>query len=229
MNLRYLCISTALVLGCAVPCTDDGLRQNCSDDPALVTVAVDGSDDDDDDEDDDGDSGSSTGSNDDAPGGDENDDEDDGDGDSSTSSGSHGDEQPLEDSSAGDGGPHEESASDGAPVEETAGDDDGAPQADAWESCQSAECGPDMQCIGIGSLAEYDSFCSPECESDDDCPGVNGGVLSWCALVPDGELDPQGCVLVCSLDDEVQGDCPGSMECVDVPGSTTQISVCMWS
>lgn len=243
MNARSLAMSTALALvaasGCAPPCTDDGLQQDCEDHDALVTVAVDeaGSDEEegDDDQDSDDDAGATTDGADDSadgtsPGsstgasesatmtmsGTE----------SATAEEGSNEGTPLEDTSAGstDEGPLDE-----GPLEESSSDDGNEPQADEYESCEPAECVAGTQCIDVTDLEEYDSFCSPECVTDDDCPTVPGGVESWCALVPDGRLDPQSCVLVCSVDDIPQGDCPGSMECVDVPNVGSQISVCMWS
>lgn len=230
MTARTIALALALpfatTLGCAPPCTDDGLQQDCNDEPALVTVAVDESDDDDDDDDD-----GSTSS------GDEGDDDDDDD-DTSPADDEGTETAPAEESSSSDEAPLDDDAGTGTeegpldegPMEESSSEDDGTePLADEYESCATNECVAGSQCIDITDLEEYDPFCSPDCESDADCPSVGGGVESWCALVPDGELDPASCVLVCSYDDDVLGDCPGAMDCIEVPGQDPPISVCMWS
>jgi hypothetical protein len=215
-HIRTFTLSPTLLLaslGCAPPCTDDGLHQDC-DEAVLGTMATDETDaDDDDDDDDDDETSSGTTALDDAdPSLPEESSSDDGPSDEVT--GTHSDDSALDDHGSMD--------------ESSTGSDRGEPSADEYESCAMAECVSGSACTDVADLDDYDPFCSPACETDDDCPQVDGGVESWCSLVPDGELDAQRCVLVCIVDDAVLGDCPGAMECVDVPGQTTQIGVCMW-
>lgn len=70
------------------------------------------------------------------------------------------------------------------------------------EQCDEERSGPDelcaegLVCNGSASLCSL-GFCAPACESDDDCPSVDGAT-------PDCQTDTHKCGWLCDVD----SDCP---------------------
>lgn len=103
------------------------------------------------------------------------------------------------------------------------------PDAGPWESCEAADCEAGNDCITVTGLDANDAYCSPQCQTDLDCPYPDtGDATPFCALVADDAVDPTNCALVCEYDGLDYGTCPNGMECAGIPGQDPTISLCMW-
>jgi hypothetical protein len=209
-------VSLALVgaLGCAPPCTDDGLKQDCPTDQIVVTLgddstgADDDADDDDADDDDaDDDDDTSTGSADDAA-----DDGDDSDDDHSLDADASGEDSssgaaPQESSSGADDssvdeGPEEESTTE--PIEPAEGFADCLQDFDA--------CDADEVCILVAQPGWPDNgtVCAgQECVTADDCPSQPGGGDAPTVCEDVTADDVADCIISCENGET----CPDGMVC----------------
>jgi hypothetical protein len=121
--------------------------------------------------------------------------------------------------SSGDDGVAESSEDDGAP----------APPSDAWDACDASACEEGSDCVGVDGLRGFSDFCSPQCETADDCfPPATGDAVPVCAIDVGGAGESTHCALVCEVDGDPFGECPNGMFCIDLPGQPTPVSICMW-
>lgn len=166
------------------------------------------------------------------------DDEDDDGEETGVASSEGGVEDPPE--STDEGGPAqstgvaEETTDDGGVEDDGAAESSGdegpvGPPSSAWEACNASGCEAGSDCVGVDGLRAFESFCAPQCEVADDCfPPDDGDAVPVCAIDAEGGGQSTHCALVCEVDGEPFGTCPGGMFCIDLPGQPTPVSICMW-